>query len=58
MPKDSHPWMVFLHARARCLRWLRDEGKTDVEIARTMSMDPAQVQMILRHVDEHPEEFQ
>jgi hypothetical protein len=51
---SNHPWGAFLHARARALRWLRDEMKeTPEKTARTMSMDPTQVRLILEHVDAH-----
>lgn len=48
-----HPWQAFLDARARCLKWLRDERKQGPdETCRTMRMDPMQVLLILQHVDE------
>jgi hypothetical protein len=49
----SHPWSDFLHARALCLRWLRDErGESPEKICQTMAMDPVQVRLILAYVDE------
>lgn len=45
---DKHPWAAFLDARLRALRWLRDEmHETPEQIARTMSMDPTQVRLLL-----------
>lgn len=51
-PGHGHPWADFLHHRMRALVWLRDENKETPEAtARTMSMDPGQVRMILSHAD-------
>jgi N-acetyl-anhydromuramyl-L-alanine amidase AmpD len=38
-PPELHPWEDFLRARMRAIAWLRREGKTSAEIARTLSMD-------------------
>lgn len=53
----DHPWEVFLHHRARVLRWFREEGKTPAEVAHVLSMDPGQVRLILAYVDDYPEDF-
>ena len=47
-PSDTqHPWMDFLEARARCIMWMSKEGKSDLEIARELSMwDTTQVSLI------------
>lgn len=51
----THPWGQFLWARARCLRWLRDDQKQSIsQIIEAMQMDPVQVRMILKHIDANP----
>lgn len=37
-PGTDHPWMDFLGARGRLIRFLADEGKSDREIAMLLSM--------------------
>jgi len=50
--KAPHPWSAFLRARAKALVWLRDEMReTAEESARTMSMDPKQIVLILMDAD-------
>ena len=39
-------WAEFLRARAAAIDWLHNQGDTDERIAKTMSMDPAQVALI------------
>lgn len=54
VPSD-HPWDAFLEARKRALVWLRNEMKESPEAsARTMSMGPMQVILILMHADGEP----
>jgi len=57
LTKTSHPWAVYLHHRARVLRWLHDQGKTPEQIVSELSMDPMQVRLILMTVEEHPETY-
>lgn len=48
----GHPWGDFLHARMRCLVWLRDVmHETPEQSARTMTMDPGQVRLLLMTAD-------
>lgn len=55
----EHPWGAFLHARARALRWLRDEmHETPEDSVRTMRMDPWQVRLILATPIEGPAQRQ
>jgi len=59
MKPSGHPWGDFLFYRARVLRWLRDEMKEDPEqTCKTLSMDPGQVYLILKTVDENPTEYE
>jgi hypothetical protein len=45
--ESVHPWQAFLEARADAIDWLHADGKTDAEIAKTLSMDgPVQVYLI------------
>jgi hypothetical protein len=45
--EKPHPWQAFLDARADAIDWLHSDGKTDAEIAKTLSMDgPVQVYLI------------
>lgn len=50
-PKKLHPWFDFLEARRRCINCMAiEEGKTDEEIFRALSMDgPSQVFLIRTH---------
>lgn len=59
LKKCDHPWSNFLYARAVAMDWLRQNMKTDEEkekaysiIARNMSMDEIQVQLILMQWDD------
>ena len=50
---NSHPWREFLHARMRCLAWLRDEMKeTPEQSVVTMQMDAMQVRLLLATYDD------
>lgn len=46
VPEASHPWGVFLDARAAVLDWLHGKGNADAEIASTLCMDATQVHSI------------
>ena len=50
--ESDHPWAKFLEARMHAMAWLRADGADDAQIAKTMSMDPVQVHLILMHYDE------
>ena len=58
-PAKGHPWADFLHHRARAIDWLYYQNPDmathhdDIEIARTLSMDPVQV-LLIRTRDERP----
>lgn len=45
-PGEGIAWADFLHHRARVIDWKHDDGADDVEIAKTLSMDPLQVRLI------------
>lgn len=53
----DHPWQVYLHHRARVLRWLAEQGNDPELTARQMTMDPGQVRLILGYVHDYPEDF-
>ena len=44
--KIPHPWGKFLDARLDCIKWMRQQGKSDRQIAYDLSMDEKQVQSI------------
>lgn len=46
---EPHPWGVFLEARAKCIMYFRQNGKTDRQIAHALSMDEHQVFLIARY---------
>lgn len=48
---SGHPWGEFLEARAKCIDWMLNEGKTPDQIARELSMDGDQVLLI--HLGRH-----
>ena len=50
-PKVDHPWANFLAARADAIDWLTADGKTDSEIAKTLSMDGEQQVWLIRSRD-------
>ena len=43
---SEHPWQAFLTARRAAIKWMHDDGATDEEIAKRLSMDPVQVKLI------------
>jgi hypothetical protein len=45
-PGQGHHWADFLHYRARTIDALHTSGESDEAIAKTLSMDPAQVWLI------------
>ena len=42
----QHPWQEFLTARANVIDWMHEEGNSDADISRNLSMDAIQVTMI------------
>jgi hypothetical protein len=45
----EHPWQAFLTARMHAIGRLREDGADYAQIAKTLSMDPVQVQLIDAH---------
>lgn len=48
-----HPWADFLHYRAQCILWLKNECRnTDEQIAQQLSMDERQVCLIRKYLED------
>ncbi len=46
MENEPHPWGVFLNARVKVIKWMREKGMSDDDIRFSLSMEEGQVQAI------------